>query len=150
MCLELWRPVPTTFTVTVWHRTIDNVMPAYPKGLLETGDKIISILHLSCRTSDLQFSLVLHHTHLSFKSLCNKEHIKRSNMTSPSNSSQSRTSAFVKNYSSFLDFTRNYERTSGIFCPLERVLERETSERWQTQCWRNWAKTTFVKLKSRD
>ena len=34
-----------------------------------SGDKNISILHLSCRTSDLQFSLVL-----SFKSVCNKEH----------------------------------------------------------------------------
>ena len=36
-----------------------------------SGDKNISILHLSCRTSDLQFS---QHTHLSFKSVCNKEH----------------------------------------------------------------------------
>ena len=38
------------------------------------GDKNISILHLSCRTSDLQFSVVLQHIHLSFKSVCNREH----------------------------------------------------------------------------
>ena len=31
----------------------------YHHWVLSTGDKNISILHLSCRTSDLQFSLVL-------------------------------------------------------------------------------------------
>ena len=69
--------------------------------------------------------------HLSFKSVCNKEH-KRviCNMTSSSNSSQSTRPRVIlpkalvlkdecsgKNYSSFLDFPRNYERTSGIFVP---------------------------------
>ena len=39
-----------------------------------TGDKNISILHLSCRRSDLQFSLVRQHMYLSFKSKYNKEH----------------------------------------------------------------------------
>ena len=38
------------------------------------GDKNISILHLSCRTSDLQFSLVLQTLYMSVKSVCNKEH----------------------------------------------------------------------------
>ena len=33
-------------------------------------DKNISILHLSCRTSDLQCK----HMHLSFKRVCNREH----------------------------------------------------------------------------
>ena len=37
------------------------------------------------------------------------------NMTSSSNSSQSIRPA--KNYSSYLDFTHNYERTSGILSP---------------------------------
>ena len=37
-------------------------------------DKNISIFHLSCRTSDLQFSPVLQTHVLSFKSVCNKEH----------------------------------------------------------------------------
>ena len=61
------------------------------------------------------------HMHLSFKSICNKEHKGViCNMPSLSNSSQStRPTGRVlgKNYSSFLDFTRNYERTSGIFVP---------------------------------
>ena len=50
--------------------------------------------------------------HLSFKSICNKEHKGViCNMTSSSNSSQStRPTGRVlgKNYSSFLDFTRNF------------------------------------------
>ena len=78
--------------------------------------------HLSCK-----------HTHLSFKSVCNKEHIKRSNMTSPSNSSKAlvlQDECFAKNYSSFLDSTRNYERWSGIFCPWSipaNILSRATT-----------------------
>ena len=53
------------------------------------GDKNISILHLSCRMSDLQFSLVPQNMHLSFKSVCNKEQKGViCNMTS-SNSTQS-------------------------------------------------------------
>ena len=59
--------------------------------------------------------------HLSFKSICNKEHKGViCNMTSSNNSSQiTRPTGrvFGKNYSSFLDFTCNYERTSGIFVP---------------------------------
>ena len=52
--------------------------------------------------------------YLPFKSLCNKEHKGVIfNMTSLSNSSQSTRS--WKNYTSFLGFTCNYERTSGIF-----------------------------------
>ena len=66
--------------------------------------------HLSCK-----------HMHLSFKSLCNKEHKGVIyNMTSSSYSFQStRLSGWVlgKNHLSFLDFTCNYERTSGIFLP---------------------------------
>ena len=58
---------------------------------------------------------------LSFKSACNKEHKRVTcNMTSSSNSSQSThpvEQMFGKNYSSFLDFTHNYEQTSGIFVP---------------------------------
>ena len=61
------------------------------------------------------------HMHLSFKSVCNKEHKGViCNMTSSSNSSQSTHPTgrvLGKNYSSFLDFTRNYERTSGIYVP---------------------------------
>ena len=52
----------------------------------------LSILHLSCRTSDLQFSLVLqtHALVLSFTIVCNKVHKGViCNMTSSSNSSQS-------------------------------------------------------------
>ena len=62
---------------TVW--VVLLVSCVYFKTLIITSgdnirDKNISILHLSCRTSDLQFSLVLKYMHLSFKSVCNKEH----------------------------------------------------------------------------
>ena len=55
--------------------------------------------------------------HLFFKSVCNKERKGViCNMTSSRNSFQ-RTHPSGKNYLSFLDFTRNYERTNGIFVP---------------------------------
>ena len=70
------------------------------------------------------------HMHLSFISICNKEHKGViCNMTSSSNSSQStRPTGRVlgKNYSSFLDFTRNYERTSGIFVPWYFYCEAQS------------------------
>ena len=55
------------------------------------GTKIFKyLLYLSCRTSDLQFILVCKNMHLSFKSVCNKEHKGViCNMTSLSNSFQS-------------------------------------------------------------
>ena len=66
--------------------------------------------HLSCK-----------HMHLSFKSVCNKEHKGViCNMTSSRNSSHGTPPTgrvLGKNYSSFLDFTRNYERTSGFLSP---------------------------------
>ena len=65
------------------------------------------------------------HMRLSFKNVCNKEHKGViCNTTSLSYSSQSthpvlilQDECFGKNYSSFLDFTCSYERTSGIFVP---------------------------------
>ena len=39
-----------------------------------SGYKNIPILHLSCRTSDLQFSLILQTHALVLESICNKEH----------------------------------------------------------------------------
>ena len=64
--------------------------------------------------------------HLSFKSICNKEHKGViCNTTSPSNPSQSTCPTgrvLGKNYSSFLDFTRNYERMSGIFVACKYLL----------------------------
>ena len=54
--------------------------------------------------------------HLSFKSVCNKEYKGViCNMTSSRYSSKSTRTRLGKNYSSFLDFTRNYERMSKIF-----------------------------------
>ena len=55
-----------------------------------SGDKNILILHLSCRTSDLQFLLVLQTHSPSFKRIYNKEHKGViCNLTSSSNSFQS-------------------------------------------------------------
>ena len=67
------------------------------------------------------------HMHLSFKSVCNKEHKGVIyNMTSSSYSSQSTHPTgrvLGKSYSSFLDFTRNYKWTSGIFVPWDRYFK---------------------------
>ena len=78
-----------------------------------------SILHLSCRTSDLQFSLVLQIHSPSFKRICNKEHkgviyvIRLPRVIHPK--------ALIlldescgENYLSFLDFTCNYERSGQV------------------------------------
>ena len=58
------------------------------------------------------------HMHLSFKSLCNKEHkeLWLPRVILPK-ALVLQDECYGKNYSSFLDFTRNYERTSGIFVP---------------------------------
>ena len=57
------------------------------------------------------FHLPHKYTNLSFKSVCNKE----------PKALVLQDECFGKNYSSFLDFTRNYKRTSGIFVPLNLV-----------------------------
>ena len=89
---------------------------------LHARDKNISILHLSCKTSDLQFSLVLQTHALVLKSVCNKEHNRViCNMTKSSSNSYQSTlptgRVLGMNYSSFLNFTRNYEQASEIFVP---------------------------------
>ena len=61
--------------------------------------------------------------HLSFNDVCNKEHKGViCIMISSSKSSQSTRPVgpvLGKNYSSFLDFTRNYEPTCGFFVPCK-------------------------------
>ena len=82
------------------------------------GTKIFQYCTCPAGQVTYNFHLSCKHMHLSFKSVFNKEHNGViCNMTSSSNSSQSTRPVFGKNYSSFLDFTRNYERTSGIFVP---------------------------------
>ena len=77
------------------------------------------------------------HMHLSFKSVCNKEHKKATcNMTSSSNSSQStRPLGWVlwENYLSCLDFTCNYELTSGIFVLFTvTMLSNQRGVQWHS------------------
>ena len=61
-------------------------------------------------------------------------------MTPSSNSSQSTRPIFGKNYSTFLDFTGNYERTSGIFVPcnitllVQVIFEQISSIRYKLAC----------------
>ena len=84
----------------------------HSKCLQFQGTKIFK--YCTCPAGRVIYNFHLHckHMSLSFKSVCNKEHKGViCNMTSSSNSFQS----FGKNYLSFLDFTRNYVRTSGIF-----------------------------------
>ena len=81
-----------------------------------TGTNIFKYCTCPAGQVTYNFPLSCKHMHLSFKSVCNKEH-KVFNMTSSSNSSESIRPAgqvLGKNYSSFLDFTHNYERMTGI------------------------------------
>ena len=61
------------------------------------------------------------HMHMSFKSVCSKEHKGVICIWLPrvilSKALILQDKCLGKNYSSFLDFTRNYERTNGIFVP---------------------------------
>ena len=92
-----------------------------PTKSLAQGTKIFQYCTCPAGRVTYNFHLSCKHMHLPFKSVCNKEHKGVIwNMTSSSNSSQALVQleeCFVKNYSSFLDFTHNYERTSGIFVP---------------------------------
>ena len=76
--------------------------------------------HLSCK-----------HMHLSFKSVCIKEHKGViCNVTSSSNSSQSTRPSGRVLWEELLVlsiFHRNYEWTRGIFCPLGRQHTPESS-----------------------
>ena len=62
--------------------------------------------------------------HLSFKSVCNKEHKVAICNTTPSSklilpkAVVLQDECFGKNYSSFLDFTRNLRADKWNFCPL--------------------------------
>ena len=82
--------------------------------------QVTKILYLSCRTCDLvtyNFHSSCKHMHLSFKSVCNKEHQKVICNTTSSIYSSKQDECFGKNNWTFLDFTCNYERMSGIFVP---------------------------------
>ena len=60
------------------------------------------------------------HTHLSFKSVCNKEHIREYYVLPRVILSKAlvlQDECFGRNYSYFLDFTHNYEWTSEVFVP---------------------------------
>ena len=89
--------------------------------LTVSGDKKIQYCTCPAGRVTYNFHLSCKHMHLSFKSVCNKEHKGViCKMTSSSDSSQSTHplgQVLGKNYSSFLDFARNYEPTSGIFVP---------------------------------
>ena len=62
--------------------------------------------------------------HLSLKSVCNKEHkgvICNTTSSRYSQSTHPTGRVFGKNCSSLLDFTRNYERASGIYVPCHHI-----------------------------
>ena len=86
-------------------------------------DKNISILHLSSGRVTYNFHSSCKHTHLSFKSIWNKEH--KGVIWLPwailPKALILQDECFGKNYSSFLVFTCNHERTSGIFVPCHHA-----------------------------
>ena len=86
------------------------------------GDRNIYILHLSCRTSDLQFSLIVQTQALSFKRVCNKKHKGIiCNMTFSSNSSKSTRPTGRVLWKELLILFRFHSELRGDewnFCPL--------------------------------
>ena len=147
------------------------MFPRGGEGLWVQGTKIFQ--YCTCPTGRVtyNFHLSCKHMHLSFKSICNKEHkvvicymtykvpyiaakmiftqsvsslhhIYRQDFTVKTQkmilvSPHPRLilpealflqdECFGKNYLSFLDFTRNYERTSGTFVPWGSCLTRGTA-----------------------
>ena len=84
-----------------------------------TMDKIFQYCTCPAGQMTYNFHSSCKHTHMSFKSVFNKEQkgviwlpwvILPKALILPDE-------CFGKNYSSFLDFNRNYERRSGIFVP---------------------------------
>ena len=87
-------------------------------------DKIFQYCTCPAGRVNCNFHLSCKHMHMSFKSVCNKEHkgvIWLPRVILPK-ALVLQDKCFGKNYSSFLDFTGNYERTSGIFVPCLMVL----------------------------
>ena len=97
----------------------------------DPGDKNISIFHSSCRTSDLQFfTRPANACTCPLKAyICNKEHkgviCNETSWVILHKALLLQDECFGKNYSSFLDFTRNYKRTSGIFVPWDQTASEE-------------------------
>ena len=92
-----------------------NTNQARRRQSFKQGTKIFQYCTCPAGWVTYNFHLSCKHMHLSFKSICNKEHKGViCNMTSSSNSSQStrstgRTSALGRITGPFIDFTRNYE-----------------------------------------
>ena len=89
---------------------------------------MISILHWSCRTSDLQFSLILQTYSPSFKRICNKEHKGViCYMTSSSNSSLSTRPTGRQLWEELLFLSRFHfllRADEWNFCPLLPYIEK--------------------------
>ena len=90
------------------HCTVSTECEFYLNEIL--GTKIVQYCTCPAGRVTYNFHSSCKHMHLSFKSVCNKGHKRVICNTTSSN------------YSSFLDFTRNYERTSGIFVPPNLII----------------------------
>ena len=86
-----------------------------------SGDKIFQYCTCPAGRVTYNFHSSCKCMHMSFKSVCNKEHkgviCKVTSLSYSSQSTRPIGRVLGKNYSSFLDFRRNYERKNGIFVP---------------------------------
>ena len=95
------------------------VMAGFNKNNTYQGTKIFQ--YCTCPTGRVTYNFhsSCKHKRLSFKSVCNKEHkgvIRLPGVILPK-ALVLQDECFGKNYSFLLDFTCNYEQTSGIFVP---------------------------------
>ena len=100
------------------------------KHLRAQGTKIFQYCTCPAGRVTNNFHSSCKHMHLSFKSVCNKEHkgvICNSTSSFSSQSTRPTGRVLGNYYSSFLDFTRNYERTSGMFVPWGFLESRSFS-----------------------
>ena len=92
----------------------------------DQGTKIFQYCTCPAGRVTYNFHLSCKHMHLSFKSVCNKNTRELYVIWLPRvilpKALVLQVECFWKNYSSFVDFTRNYERTSGIFVPWRQYI----------------------------
>ena len=101
----------------------DNVASAYTSEIIKQGTRILQYCTCPAGRVTYNFHLSWKHMHVSFKSVCNKEHkgvIWLHRVILPK-ALVLQGECFGKYYSSFPDFTRYSERTSGIFVPCKAI-----------------------------
>ena len=128
--LDFHHAQPGYVMMARWLPTTEaSMIPEYANNYLGKwlqGTKIFKCCTCPAGRVTYNFHSSCKHLHLSFKSVCTKEHkglyVIWLAQVILSKALVLQDECFGKNYSSFLYFTRNNQRTSGIFVPWAPLL----------------------------